>query len=94
MKAFRGSRGIGPLIVNLVTRLWQVVSFTPRPLYTRGKNSGIIKWEAGWAQKPVWTLFRQRKNSYPTRIRTPDHLAHGLVVYRYATPPLVKLRAE
>jgi hypothetical protein len=34
-----GSGGIAPRILNLVTRWRWVVSFTPRPLYPRGKSS-------------------------------------------------------
>jgi hypothetical protein len=37
MKTYCGSGGIGPLILDIGTRRW-VVSFTPRPLYSKGKN--------------------------------------------------------
>jgi hypothetical protein len=42
---------------------WRLVSFTPRPLYTRGKESPVpIGEEAGWAPEPVWTTWG-RENS-------------------------------
>jgi hypothetical protein len=47
MKAYRGSRGIDPLILNLVTRLRWVVTFKPRPFYTRERTPVHIEWEAG-----------------------------------------------
>jgi hypothetical protein len=33
MKAYRGSRGVAPLIINLGRRWMWVVKYTPRPLY-------------------------------------------------------------
>jgi hypothetical protein len=38
MKAYCGSVGIAPRIFDLGTRWRSVVSFTPRPLYARGKS--------------------------------------------------------
>jgi hypothetical protein len=38
MKAYRGSRGTAPLILNLGTRWRWVVNFTPRPLYPRKEH--------------------------------------------------------
>jgi hypothetical protein len=38
MKAYWGSGGIAPRILNQGTRWRWVVSFTPRPLYPQGKN--------------------------------------------------------
>jgi hypothetical protein len=38
MKAYWGSGGVAPRILNLGTRWRWVVSFTPRPLYTQGKS--------------------------------------------------------
>jgi hypothetical protein len=38
MKAYWGSGGIAPLILDLGTRWRWVVSFTPRPLYPQGKS--------------------------------------------------------
>jgi hypothetical protein len=38
MKAYSGSGGIAPCILDLGTRRKWVVSFTPRPLYPQGKS--------------------------------------------------------
>jgi hypothetical protein len=38
MKAYWGSGGISPHILDLSTRRMSVVSFTPRPLYRQGKS--------------------------------------------------------
>jgi hypothetical protein len=38
MKAYWGSEGIAPRILDLRTRWRRVVSFTPRPLYRQGKS--------------------------------------------------------
>jgi hypothetical protein len=38
MKAYRGSGGRAPCIVDLGTRWREVVSFTPLPLYPQGKS--------------------------------------------------------
>jgi hypothetical protein len=47
MKAYWRSGGIVPRILDLGTRRRWVVSFTPRPLYSQGKNPGI-HWIRGW----------------------------------------------
>jgi hypothetical protein len=38
MKAYWGSGGVAPRIINLNTRWKWMVSFTPRPLCTQGKS--------------------------------------------------------
>jgi hypothetical protein len=38
IKAYTGSRGIAPLILNLYTIWWWVVNFTLRPLYSRERT--------------------------------------------------------
>jgi len=40
VKAYAGSSGIDPLILNLGTRWRRVSNFTHRPLYTPGDTSG------------------------------------------------------
>jgi len=46
-----GSGGIIPRIFNLVSRRRWAVSFTPRPLYLRGRNSLYpLDWRLGEAQ--------------------------------------------
>jgi len=52
-------------ILDISSRGRWVVSFTPRPLYRPGKEPLVpIRWEAGWAPKPVWT--RWRKERFPS----------------------------
>jgi hypothetical protein len=46
-----------------------VVSITPRPHTTPGKEPVPILQEAGWASGPVWT---GAENLAPTGIRSPD----------------------
>jgi hypothetical protein len=46
VKAYTGSRGTAPLILNLSTRRW-LVNFTPRRHYPRGKNPSM-HWIGGW----------------------------------------------
>jgi hypothetical protein len=43
MKAYWGSRGIAPCILDLGTRWNLVISFTPQPLYAQGKSPGTRK---------------------------------------------------
>jgi len=52
-KAYRGSRGIAPLIRNLGARWRQVFSFTSRSIYLQKKNYVSIKQEV----QPVWTFL-------------------------------------
>ena len=52
---------------------------TPRPLFTPGKDLVTIVQEAGWAPGPVWT---GAGNLSPTAIRSPDHPARSLSLYR------------
>jgi hypothetical protein len=68
-----------------------VVSFTPRPLYPRGKTpppSVPLGQEAGWAPEPVWTTWR-RQNYWPYRDSNSDPSVMKPVDSRctdYATP--------
>jgi hypothetical protein len=48
-------RGIALLFHDLGTRRWLVVSSTPRPHFTPGKDPIPIVQEARWAPGPVWT---------------------------------------
>ena len=56
-KAYRGSRGIAPLTLNLGTRTW-VLNFTPRRL-----TSGLAE---------TTKFCRTEKSPAPAGIRTPD----------------------
>jgi hypothetical protein len=47
--------GIALLFLDRGTRRWWVVSSTPRPHFTPGKDPVPIVQEAGWAPGPVWT---------------------------------------
>jgi hypothetical protein len=60
-----------------------VVSSTPRPYFTPGKDPVPIVQEAGWAPGPVWT---GAENLAPTGIRSPDHPAHSQSLYRLSYP--------
>ena len=51
-----------------------MVSSTPRPHFTPGKDPVPIVQEGGWATGPVWT---GAENLAPTRIRSPDHPARS-----------------
>ena len=53
--AHRGSRGIALPFLDHGTRRGWVVSVTPQPLFTLGKDPVSIVQEAGWATGPVWT---------------------------------------
>jgi hypothetical protein len=52
-----------------------VVSITPRPHFTSGKDRVRIVEEAGWAPGPVWTSGKSR----PDRDSIPDRPAHSSV---------------
>ena len=54
----QGSRGIALLFHYHGTRRGWVVSVTPRPLFTPGKDPVPIVQEAGWAPRPVWTVAK------------------------------------
>ena len=58
--AQRVGRGIALLFHYRGTRRGWVVSSTPRPHFTHGKDSVPILQEAGWAPGPVWTGGKSR----------------------------------
>jgi hypothetical protein len=60
---------VEPHFLDLGINCRWVVSFTPRPLYPRGKNRYPKKQEAGWAPEPFW---RRREDEIldPTGTRT------------------------
>ena len=59
-----------------------VVSSTPRPYFTPGKDPLPIVQAAGWAPGPVWTGGKSR----PTGIRFPDRPARTQSLYRLSYP--------
>jgi hypothetical protein len=78
MKAYWGSGGISPRILDLSTRWRRVVSFVLRPLYPQGKNplspTHLI---GGWVGPTAGldaVVKRKFSSPYP-RTRTPDHPA-------------------
>jgi len=59
-----------------------VVSSTPRPHFTPGKDPVPILQEAGWAPGPVWKDGKSR----PHRDSIPDRPAHSQSLYRLSYP--------
>jgi hypothetical protein len=72
MKAYRGSRGIAPLMLNPDTSFRSVVNVTTWPLISWEITMDPIKYEAAWVPEPVWTFWRREKCLAPTGIRTPE----------------------
>ena len=67
-----------------------VVSSTPRPHFTFGKDPVPILQAAGWAPGPVWTAGKSR----PHRHSIPDRPARSQSLYRlsYRGPPYSLLK--
>jgi hypothetical protein len=64
MKTYWGSGGIDPSILSLGTSWRFLVSFTPRPLYLRGKSP----WIGGWVDhKAGKDSVAKRKKNFPCR---------------------------
>jgi len=59
-----------------------VVSNTPRPHFTPGKDPVPILQEAGWAPGPIWTGGKSR----PHRDSIPDRPARSHSLYRLSYP--------
>ena len=59
-----------------------MVSSTPRPYFTTGKDPVPILQEVGWVPGPVWTGGKSR----PTGIRSPDCPARSQSLYRLSYP--------
>ena len=80
--AQRVGRGIALLFHDRGTRRGWVVSSTPRPHFTPGKDPVPILQEAGWAAGPVWAGGKSR----PHRDSIPDRpvRSHSLYRLRYA----------
>ena len=75
-------RGIALLFQDHGTRRGLVVSSTPRPYFTPGKDPIPIVEGAGWTPGPVWTGGKSR----PTGIRSPDRPARSQSLYRLSYP--------
>jgi hypothetical protein len=74
--AQRVGRRIALLFHDHGTRKGRVVSSTPRPYFTHGKDPVPIVQEDGWAPGPVWT---GAENLAPTGIRYSDRPARSSV---------------
>jgi len=83
-------RGIALLFHDRGTRRGWVVSSTPRPHFTPGKDRVPIVQETGWAPGPVWTggRYSPHRDSVPDRpasssVAIPTELpAHIQLIYR------------
>ena len=86
--AQRVGKGIALLFHDRGTRRGWVVSSTPRPHFTPGKDPVPIVQEAGWGPGPVWTGGISR----PCRDSIPDRPARSQSLYRLSyrahPPPL------
>jgi len=80
--AQRVGRGIALLFHNHGTRRGWVVSSTPQPHFTPGKDPVPILQEAGWAPGPVWTGRKSR----PHRDSIPDCPARSQSLYWLSYP--------
>jgi len=76
--AQRLCRGAALLLHDRGTRRGWVVSSTPRPHFTPGKDPGPILQEAGWVPGPVWTGGK----SHPHRHSILDRPARSQSLYR------------
>ena len=76
--AQRVGRGIALLFHDRGTRRGWVVSSTPWPHFTPGKDPVPILQEAGWAPGRVWTAGKSR----PHRDSIPDRPARRKSLYR------------
>ena len=80
--AQRVGRGIALLFHDRGTRRGWVVSRTPRPHFTPGKDPVPILQENGWAPGPVWMGGKSR----PHRDSIPDRPARSQSLYRLSYP--------
>ena len=76
--AQRVGTGIALLFHDRGTRSGWVVSSTPRPHFTPGKDTVPIVQEAGWAPGPVWTGGKSR----PHRDSIPNRPARSQPLYQ------------
>jgi len=80
--AQRVGRGIALLFHDRGTRRGWVVSSTPRPHFTPGKDQVPVLQEAGWIPGPVWTGGKSR----PHRDSIPDRPDRSQPLYRLSYP--------
>jgi hypothetical protein len=89
--AHGGSRGIALPFHDHGTRRGWRVSFTPRTLFTPGKDPVPTVQEVRWAPGPVWT---GAENLAPIGIRSPDRQARSQSLYRLRYPAHTVLYAH
>ena len=77
------SRGIALPFHDRCTRRGWVVSSTPQPHFTLGKDPVPILQEVGWAPGPVWKGGKTR----PHRDSTPDRPGRSQSLYWLSYPP-------
>ena len=82
----RVGRGIALLFNDCGTRGGWMVSSTPRPHFTPGKDPVPILQEARWAPGPVWTGGKTR----PHRDSIPGRPARSQSLYRLSYPAHTK----
>jgi hypothetical protein len=63
MKAYRGSRHVAPLVLNLGIRWSRVVNFMPQLLYHRKRTLIHIEYETGWTREPFQMFWIREKYS-------------------------------
>jgi hypothetical protein len=73
------SGGISPCIVNIATGWKRRVSFTPQPLYPRGKGLPAPNREAMWVSKPARTPWR-KENDFPLLGIESRTLVHSICI--------------
>ena len=86
--AQRVGRGIALLFHDRGTRRGWVISGTPRPHFTPGKDPVPILHEVGWAPGPVWTGGKSR----PHRDSIPGRPARSQSLYRLSYPAHIRTR--
>ena len=82
--AQRVGRGLALFFHDRGTRRGWVISSTPRPHFTPGKDPLHIFQEAGWAPRPVWTGGK----SLPHRDLIPDRAGRSQLLYRLSCRPI------
>jgi len=81
--AQRVGRGIALLFHDCCTRRGRVVSSTPRPHFTPGKDPVPILQEVGWAPGPVWMGGKSHphRDSILDRPARSQSLCHTFYVF-------------
>ena len=74
-KAYRGSRGIAPLILNISNRWRWVVNFMSHMPCVWDRTSVYLK--VWLSPGPIWTFWTKERSLAPSRIQTPDLPAHS-----------------